>query len=132
MLKKLPQAAIGVSGVPLLPFFAEAITGYLLPYVGQPAGVVVQKRAEPTMIVVMIGSAMRAGFEIPPPHLVTVGGVIVTPANTHGCGFQSGVRGNWGGVTLIKASWRLRYVISGRPGRVDVSPNPMISKGQVK
>jgi hypothetical protein len=131
VLKKLPQAAINGAGAVVQPF-AEAVKGYVAPYVGPQGGTVVQRRAEPTYIVIMTGKALRAGYQIPAPHLVTVGGATAVPQNEPGYGFRSGVAGNWGGVPLIGAHWRLKYVLTGRPDQVSVQPNPIVANGKAK
>jgi hypothetical protein len=89
----------------------------------------VQQRTTPTLWVFMEGKALRAGFPIPCPELLDVNGAKIEPVNRPGFGegFATASVGNAGGVPIIAASWRLRFVFpDGIPdGGLPVLPNPL-------
>lgn len=129
VLKKLPATALKIAGASVLALTGP-INGYITPYVGPAAEVVVQKRAEPTYVAILTGKALRAGYPVPTPLLTQVGGVAATPANLEGFGFASKVAGNWSGVPLVGAHWRLRYVLAGRPGPTQIPQSSVLSEGR--
>jgi hypothetical protein len=86
------------------------------------------RRTEPQVILYLRGSAVRAGYPIDPPRLLTVNGVKAIPANRRdrGEGFARDVRANFG-VPIHRAGWNLRYVLESMPkGALPAPPNPML------
>lgn len=94
----------------------------------QVVDTVVQQRTTPTLHIRLTGSALRAGFGIPCPELVSVNGVRPTLVNGAGeGGFRQGVVGNVG-VPLIGAAWDLHYVLESiPPGSLAVPPNDFLA-----
>lgn len=86
-----------------------------------------QKRTEDSFRVVMEGHAIRAGFEIPPPVLLEVGGVPATPLFEQGADYWTQkIVANWG-MEIFGASWRFTYWVDGPLKKpIEVAPNPML------
>jgi hypothetical protein len=85
----------------------------------------VQIRNTPSFRVILYGSAVRAGWGIVPPSLVSVGGVPAILANQEGDGFSQVQLESWLGVPLIGAKWRLRYLLPGVPtGPIPIPDGP--------
>ncbi len=92
--------------------------------VGSVDGTIVQVGGRPQWVVWMVGRARRAGYPIPPPNLISVGGRRAIPQN-QGNGFAHGLVGNNFGVPMYAASWKLRYVLDGEPqGDIPVTDSP--------
>lgn len=97
-----------------------------------PSGLVsniIQQRNVTSITVIMIGRALRLGFPIAAPILLTVGGVDCVPANRQSQGdgfFGPKIVGNIG-VPLFAANWQLRYLLPLTPGIIDAPPNPYLS-----
>ncbi|MEX2176189.1 MAG: hypothetical protein WD872_17640 [Pirellulaceae bacterium] len=70
--------------------------------------------------VVLVGSALRAGYEIPRPGLVSVG--TQTPVEVAGQ-FASDTAGIFFGLPVYRASWALLYDLPNSPGTVHPLPN---------
>lgn len=88
---------------------------------------VTQLRNTPEIFVTLRGEAVRAGFEITPPALASVGGCNVTPANREGNGFTRSVLGSLFGVTIYGCIWDLRYRVLGVPkGNVPQIDSPFL------
>jgi hypothetical protein len=89
----------------------------------------VQQRTQPIVYVTLHGYAVRAGFQIPIPQLLTVGGLTATPCGRadRGEGFEQTAIGNVT-VPLYVAKWKLRYVLTpGIPnGSFVVPSNPLL------
>jgi hypothetical protein len=83
---------------------------------------ILHQRGNPSFYVVMIGEAVRVGFEIPAPQLVSVGGLQAFPANRRGDGFVQAIIGN-NGQPIYGARWQLRYILPNVPPQV-ISPPP--------
>lgn len=84
---------------------------------------VIQERSAPQYYVIMTGRAIRIGFEIPKPELISVGGVQAVPANREGDGFKMGIVGNIG-MPVFAANWRLRYALPRAPDSLVPYPIP--------
>jgi hypothetical protein len=67
----------------------------------------------------------RACWRIDAPVLESFGGRPVAPANVKGCGFGQDVARVWGGVPIISAWWRLRWLVVGSPELTNPAPTPM-------
>lgn len=87
----------------------------------------IQRRGDPLMHVYMNGHALRAGYEIPAPNLIQVGGAKATPDNNASSFFNCWVIAN-AGVPIYAAVWNLRYLLSDMPDKEDVPPNPLLGK----
>jgi hypothetical protein len=75
---------------------------------------VVQVRGAPSYTYVMTGQATRAGYPIPRPSLVSIGGV---PVRASGDGyFESKAVANVFGVIVYAAQWELSYVVPAPAG----------------
>lgn len=77
-----------------------------------------QLQAKPSYYAVLHGWAMRAGFAITPPNLVSVGAARARPFNRPelGDGFEHAILDSWFGVPVYGARWQLRYVLAAHPG----------------
>lgn len=84
---------------------------------------VIQQRSSPTYYIIMSGYALRAGWEISPPQIASVGGIPAYPATRKGDGFVQDIVGNCG-VPIYGASWLLRYAITSVPATLQPFPNP--------
>jgi hypothetical protein len=67
-------------------------------------------RALPSLAVWLVGHAMRYGFPIQPPSILSVAGVKVLPQN-RGPVWIMKQTGNYFGVPVYAASWRFRYLL---------------------
>lgn len=86
---------------------------------------VLQQRGAASFFVWMKGKAIRAGFQINPPTLVSIGGIPAVPANIAGCGFaQKQIGINPEGVPIYSGEWRFRYLIPRPPTVVPVPSLP--------
>jgi hypothetical protein len=82
-------------------------------------------RAAPSFYVWMVGQAIRAGYSIAPPDLASVSGLLAVPANDERCYSRVGVRADWMGVPIIKASWVTRWLVLGIPANIGIPGSPM-------
>ncbi len=73
----------------------------------------VEVRCAPTTYVYLIGMAIRAGYPINPPSLVSVGGIQAVPANDESCFVDQGTGAVWGGVPIQICRWKLRWLVLG-------------------
>lgn len=112
-LKPMPLRAVQLDKSPTS---VNATNGYTAPYVPQTCPrPIVQVRAAPSMYVTLEGYAVRAGYDISPPELVSVGGVPVVPMNRPGVEFfRTQVHANFY-TPVVRAEWRLRYLVAGIP-----------------
>lgn len=86
---------------------------------------VIQKRTDSRYFAILRGGALRAGYPITPPVLLSVGGVRAIQANRQGDGFYQLQRYSWFGVPVYEAGWQLYYILASRPtGDVTVPPTP--------
>lgn len=91
------------------------------------ASTLTQVKNTPEFDLVFTGSAIRAGYPITPPAVVTVGGRKAEPANDpdKGDGFVQSTPTNHYGRLLYMARWQLRYRVIGTPnGEIPVIQNP--------
>jgi|GEM_PF-2170991 len=108
--------------------------GHVTPSRGDPGGAFSQQRTVPMTFIFLEGWAIRAGYEIPPPELVSVGDVDLIPANRLDCGegFQQSIIGQggvYGSIPIYAASWRYRYLLPKLPSQPVVPltpPNPLL------
>lgn len=84
--------------------------------VGSP---IIQSRGEPVYVAVLSGYARRAGSPIQTPNLVSVGGVPAVPC---GGDVSQAEVSNWFGVPIYQSSWRLYFVLTGRPNEPAAVP----------
>ncbi|HKI36893.1 MAG TPA: hypothetical protein VKA46_33885 [Gemmataceae bacterium] len=84
-------------------------------------------RAAPTIYVWMRGRALRANYTIDPPVVLSVGGMPVVPSNPPGqnCGFGQSVVGALGGVPIVGARWKFRYLVLGVPSGIGLPSTPL-------
>lgn len=86
-----------------------------------------QVKNTPTFYAHLNGMAVRAGFEVTPPALLSVGGCQVVPANREGDGFGRQILGSYFGLTLYGCWWSLRYRVLGVPqGDAPVMDGPFV------
>jgi hypothetical protein len=79
---------------------------------------VVQVRGAPSYTYTMIGRASRAGYPVPKPSLISIGGV---PAQASGYGeFESNQVANVFGVSVYHAWWSLSYVVPNPAGLLPI------------
>ncbi len=93
----------------------------------QPGDTVFQQRTTPTMYVIMEGRALRYGYTIPEPQLVTVNGVNAVRVNDTkdpNSGFATGVVGS-SIYPVVGARWRFKYAVPGLTS-IDPLPNPLV------
>jgi hypothetical protein len=93
----------------------------------QQSSMVFQNRAPATFHVMMSGNAVRAGYPILPPALLSVGNQSPVLINDEaaGHGYRQGLVANWLGVPIYAARWRFRYGLPGVPlGQIALPPNP--------
>lgn len=90
---------------------------------GKPNGTsdVIQQGGRPRYTVQIVGSAERAGYQVPRPSLESVGGQQAIEIDFK---MMQEAVGNLLGVTLYKAYWIGTYVVGNGPGVVDVPANP--------
>lgn len=89
----------------------------------------VQRRVRGMPVVYLIGRAARAGYPVPIPRLINVGGVQPIPANRldRGEGYAQGVKFAAGDTPIYTARWRLRHVLPQLPtGGLPIPPNPIL------
>lgn len=93
----------------------STVGGYHVPYISAPTSII-QTRAKPSVQIVMEGKALRAGYYISPPAIVSAAGQPAYPSNDPrlGDGFSSKIVANVG-VPIVAASWRLRYTLPALP-----------------
>lgn len=131
ILKYLPQNPVAQAVVRAIPYLSAITPGVAIVQTALAASVAIQRRAPPTWYASIRGGAIRAGYEIPQPQLVSIGGATATPANLPGYGFWSKLAGNWGGVAIYAAIWHLRFVLSGQPKVGTGSPaNAIVKDGR--
>lgn len=90
----------------------------------------IQRRASPSIYVVLTGTAERACYPIPEPFVLTYNGRGVVSANRQDQEFFTHETAGNAGVPIYKATWRRRFLV---PGIVeeelkkpqDVAPNPL-------
>jgi hypothetical protein len=97
-----------------------AITGAEFPYAtGTPD--VIQQNGEPRYSAVVTGYAMRAGYHVPRPNYATIGAATTTRKWI--C-FREWTAGNYLGLIVYCASWRILYDLDKSPGKFGVLQNP--------
>jgi hypothetical protein len=107
--------------VPSIDELTKGQKGFTPPYSGEPETHSHQQRAAPTLFVHLMGSAMRAGFDISPPDLTSFAGIKPVPMNRPGEGFLTDANDNVG-VPLVRAAWHFRYLVPGTPGKSVSAP----------
>jgi hypothetical protein len=89
--------------------------------------------ARPQQWVIMVGEAVRIGWEIPQPKLEKVNGVPVLLSNRPdlGEGFKMWADFGNGIQPFYKAKWKLRYAINGDLPNIPLppAPNPLLAPG---
>ena len=85
----------------------------------------VQQRAATWYEAVMKGQAMRAGYPIAEPALVSIGGQPAVRIDTPPAGFQMGVVANFG-TPIFGAMWEMHYALQLPPtGQIQIPQNLM-------
>lgn len=86
----------------------------------------IQVRATGTYRVALVGEAIRAGYKIPLPQLITFAGVTVTPAKQEAS--TDYPIANWSGIPVYARQFRLEYDLDEAPDNATVSipGNPAI------
>ena len=95
----------------------------------------VQYRTTPAVYVYLSGYAMRAGFSIPQPELISMNGVELVSASRldHGEFFEEAIVGQGGidgSLPIVGARWNLRYLLPELPTQkrpLQIPPNPTIA-----
>ena len=90
------------------------------PHIDEKVGV--QRRTTGTIHVWLGGYALRVGFPIPVPELLTINGIAPTLDNRigHGEHFTQAIVGNTGLSPIVRATWWLHYVIDDPKGDYDI------------
>lgn len=85
-----------------------------------------EQARNPDMEIVMAGYAVRAGFHIPIPELISISGNVAIPVDQRTNHFTVG---NFGGVPLYYASWELVYDMKDLPPPKEIAypTNPMLN-----
>lgn len=92
-----------------------------------PNDVAIQRRTPPRVVLYLIGSALRIGFEVPPPSLGDVDGItpVLDCRPDMGEGFATAIVGQTAtGVPIFGAKWKLRYVLPQQPAGPVLPPDP--------
>ncbi|MBP3956767.1 hypothetical protein J8F10_15955 [Gemmata sp. G18] len=86
----------------------------------------IQHRTTPAVHVYVTGVAVRYGYDIPHPQLISVNGFPATliTDGTPGEGFKSRVVG-YAAYPVFRASWNLHYVVPGLRTTPGALPNPI-------
>ena len=114
---------------PSTPFNTQV---YASPYASSPGaagaggGAVIQQRARPTVAAHLSGFAVRAGYPIAPPALVSVGGVPAVPANRGGPFFGHWIMASWFGLPIVGCWWHFRYLLAGTPASLPLMDTPFL------
>jgi hypothetical protein len=87
----------------------------------------IYQRSGQACYVVMSGSAIRAGYEITPPQLLSIGGVACIRAFQPGDGFHQEIVANWG-MPIYYGQWRFRYLVPTPPITLPTAPNPVLGQ----
>ena len=118
-LKPLPSGSISI---PQTQVKVDASDGYKVPEAGTPESVI-QIRNGPSMSITFAGRALRAGFPITPPKLLTYGGVPCVPVREW---FATSIVADYG-IPVAAARWWMEYRLT-RPPTQGVKPpgNPMM------
>lgn len=84
-------------------------------------------RARPSTVVYLVGRAIRAGYEIPPPTLLELDGLKAEPASRpdRGEGFVTG-GAHQVNCVVYEAAWRLRYILGGPVSKITPPANPTL------
>jgi hypothetical protein len=82
----------------------------------------IQRMATSTYWFTVLGYGLRAGYQVPIPGLVKVGGVVATPQFPHRA--YNKVVGNFSGIPVFFAEWELHYVLSSPMQKQAVAPVP--------
>ena len=91
----------------------------------------VQQRSADQFWVIQTGRAVRAGWMINPPTLLSLGGIPCVPNNRLDDGFEQKVVGNIG-FPIYSATWTFRYAIASPPGVVPTADNPIYGGGDAQ
>ncbi len=108
------QGEAGVRPIPGLGLDPSRV-GSMAVYPPGPPDTVTQTKAQPDYEVVLYGGAIRAGYPITPPAVISVGGRSVVPANQEGEGFENWIHASWFGLPIYACRWQLRWRIIGAP-----------------
>lgn len=87
---------------------------------------VIQEGGRGRYTVALVGSAIRAGYEIPRPSLESVGGQTTVEVTAK---MMQEVIGNWLGVPVYRAAWAMVYAVGNAPGNVAIEGNPKEGMG---
>jgi hypothetical protein len=86
---------------------------------------IVGQRCSPTWMLIHEGRAVRADQTVPPPTVLSIGGVELTPANRPTDGFRQMRVPTADGRLVYAARWRFRYIVK-QPFSTDIAPeNPI-------
>lgn len=84
---------------------------------------VLQSVGSPTCDVILTGSAVRAGYAVVPPKLISVGGVAAQLIHED---IRNAEIGNGGGIPIFGGRWRCVYMLPATPtGNIPVPKNPL-------
>jgi hypothetical protein len=84
---------------------------------------VIQRMATSTYRFVLKGRGMRAGYQIPIPGIVKVGGVPAIPERVQTA--YDKIIGNLSGIPMWYAQWELHYIVNYSPGNVGSEDAPV-------
>ncbi len=84
---------------------------------------IIQRMATSTYLFILRGYGLRAGYQIPIPGILKIGGL--TPCPVYPQRAVNMMVGNYGGVPIFQAAWELHYVVNVSPtGPNAVPPIP--------
>jgi hypothetical protein len=84
-----------------------------------PTADTIQESGPGSFFADLIGSALRVGYQIPKPAIVSVGGV--TPVEQSARYIMEHV-GNWFGLPVFRAAWWVSYMLPSPPANVSAPP----------
>lgn len=110
-----------------VPFANQTTGGKLVSNIATTPDMVdtIQYRATPSYRVWIVGEAYRAGYKVPIPQLVNVGGVVVNPRWQRA---EEWAAANWSGIPIYGCNFSLEYLLDQPPdgASVQVPGNPAL------
>ena len=93
----------------------------------QLANIDIEVRTLPTIAIRLVGRAIRAGYPVQSPTIISVGGLPAVPANRGQAVFAHTLLMSAGGVPIYGAVWNQRFLLPGYPsGDWPVPSNPLM------
>ena len=96
-------------------------TAFTFPFTNRTTPDVIQVGSSASYRVRLVGSARRAGYQIPKPAIVKWGNQVVTLVRGV---FPQRVVGNYFGIPVFEAMWDIEYLVGGSPGATGPLSDP--------